>query len=285
MAYLFDITFLVSRLIRQSVVSETLEVLAEKGNLERMRALAFENLDRWRQQSKVEASGRVVELVSGDWGVVAQRMTRLHGQCFAVLNMANSIYPGGGYLVGCAAQEENMFRRTDCHFSLQESIVDPRTGKYRKAFSDLLNARDGRVFLDTEQPRICVRGPECPDSPTLGYEWLPDDEIFPFYELRAAAQDCRGEAAFNPDEARRRIAAQLDTLIKHKVRYTILSAFGCGAFLNPAVEVAGIYREAIEERQESFNKIVFAIHHAGYGPDNFTAFLNVFKASIHRRDA
>lgn len=36
--------------------------------------------------------------------------------CFAMLDMANAYGPGGAYREGAPAQEENLFRRTDCHF-------------------------------------------------------------------------------------------------------------------------------------------------------------------------
>mmetsp|Transcript_32934 Transcript_32934/g.49718 ORF Transcript_32934/g.49718 Transcript_32934/m.49718 type:complete len:96 (-) Transcript_32934:67-354(-) len=60
------------------------------------------------------------------------------------------------------------------------------------------------------------------------------------------------------------------------VRHVILSAFGCGAFRNPADDVAVLYREEIEKRATHFDVVVFAIFHAGYGPDNFTPFQKVF---------
>lgn len=43
-------------------------------------------------------------------------VTKEHGKVFAVLNMANAYVAGGGYVEGMPAQEENMFRRTDCHY-------------------------------------------------------------------------------------------------------------------------------------------------------------------------
>ncbi len=114
---------------------------------------------------------------------------------------------------------------------------------------------------------------------SLGYPWLADDDIFPFYELRAAAVDLRwtGEQGFNADETGRRVAAQLDTLVEHGVRHAILSAFGCGAFLNPADCVARIYRKELLKRAAHFDVIAFAIFNAGYGPDNFTPFRSEFE--------
>ena len=106
----------------------------------------------------------------------------------------------------------------------------------------------------------------------MGYRWLPDNQVFPFFELRAAAQDLRHGAAFDPCDARRRIAAQLDTLRNHGLRHAVLSAFGCGAFRNPADRIAAIYREEIVARSKDFDVIAFAIFAPGYGPDNYTPF-------------
>lgn len=105
------------------------------------------------------------------------------------------------------AQEENMFRRTDCHFA--DAGVDRSTGRYRRDQSDLINGLGGRVYLDTAQPRVCIRGPEDRARADLGYPWLPRDEVFPFYELRAAAEDLRGGKRFSRAECRRRIDAQV----------------------------------------------------------------------------
>jgi hypothetical protein len=48
--------------------------------------------------------------------------------------------------------------------------------------------------------------------------------------------------AFVRAECSRRVAAQLDTLIDAGVRHAVFGPFGCGAFRNPAAEVASIYR-------------------------------------------
>ena len=99
--------------------------------------------------------------------------------------------------------------------------------------------------------------------------------MFPFFELRSAAQDLRDGSAFDPEGTRRRIAAQLDTLRGSGVRHAVLGAFGCGAFRNPADRVARLYREEILSRQADFSVIAFAIFAPGYGPDNYTPFAEV----------
>ena len=146
---------------------------------------------------------------------------------------------------------------------------------YLPEFTDLLNAEAGSVFL-SNKPRVCIRGPEDRSASDLGYPFLASDDVFPFYELRSAADDLRDGSEFDPSSMRRKIAAQLDTVSERGLRHVVLSAFGCGAFGNPAESVARIYKEEIATRQANFDGIVFAIFHAGYGPDNYSPFAKVF---------
>lgn len=217
-----------------------------------------------------------MQVIAGDWGEVTCALTKAHGTTFAVLNMANAYVPGGGYVEGSPAQEENMFRRTDCHLALAASEMDPRTERYRPQLTAVLNAVQGRVLLDSEHPRVCLRGAEDRERDDLGYAWLPDEEVFPFFELRAAALDLRDGRRFDPQVASDKICAQLDTLIEAGLRHAVLSAFGCGAFANPADQVAHLYAEALRARSGAFDCVAFAIFYPGYGPDNFTPFERVF---------
>lgn len=125
-----------------------------------------------------------------------------------------------------------------------------------------------------------LRGAEDRSREDLGYPWLPDEQVFPFFEFRASAQDLRNGAAFDPRDTRRRIAAQLDTLRDCEIRHVVLGAFSCGAFWNPARDVAAIYREEIRERLAEFDVVAFAIRSTGYVPDNFTPFAEVFCEDI-----
>jgi hypothetical protein len=150
--------------------------------------------------------------------------------------------------------------------------------RYRSEMTALLSADDGRVYLDAMQPRACIRGPEDRSQSDLGYRWLRDDEVFPFFELRAAAVDLRDGSDFDENETRKRVAAQLDTLRARGIRHAVLGAFGCGAFKNPAIHVARTYHEQIALRAGDFSVLAFAIFPAGYGPDNFTPFSEAFRS-------
>ncbi|HMB70054.1 MAG TPA: poly(ADP-ribose) glycohydrolase domain-containing protein [bacterium] len=264
---------------RRRILRETLRAFEDADPPDRYHRLARENLRRWRAEAGTPAAQLQVEVHRGDWGDVTRLLTRTHGASFAVLNMANSLVPGGAYVEGAVAQEENIFRRTDCHFRIRPDEYDSVLDRYTPDVTRLLEARDGRVHLDTERSRVCIRGPEDRSRDDLGYPWLPDEEVFPFFELRASAQDLRDGSAFDPDEGRKRIVAQLDTLREHRVRHAVLGAFGCGAFRNPARQVARIYREEIAARRKDFSVVAFAIFAPGYGPDNHTPFAQAFASA------
>jgi hypothetical protein len=259
---------------RREVLRGTLARLDGHGRAH-YRELALANLARWEAEAgPKEGAGLDLRVLPGDWGDVTQALTREWGTLFAVLNMANAYWPGGGYVEGMVAQEENLFRRTDCHFSIPAHDLKPDE-HYRPDITRLLEATDGRVYLDTQTPRVCIRGAEDRSREDLGYPWLADDAVFPFTELRAAAVNLKRHPGFDPVEMGRRVDAQFDTLIEAGVRHAVLSAFGCGAFGNPAREVARLYRDAIAARAQHFDCIAFGIFHAGYGPDNYTPFREV----------
>lgn len=261
---------------RRAVLRETVEHIAN--NYESLHLQARQNLETWREASNAQGSPQktIIEIYPNDWGVVTQKLTKKWGICFAALNMANAWVPGGGYLEGSTAQEENMFRRTDCHFSISKEQLTESLLHYKSQWIDLLNAKDGLVYLDKKYPRVCVRGPEDFNKDNLGYEWLSPENIFPFYELRAAAVNLNSGEPFDPIECLRRIRAQLDTLKNAEIKHVVLGAHGCGAFRNPAEKVAKLYAQAIEEYDGYFDVIAFAVFHAGYGPDNYTPFVKEF---------
>lgn len=260
--------------IRQDVLRDTVEQLNSHVKRAYLKAQAYANHQRWQlEAAQKTAVDHRVHVMRGDWGDIALERSKQTGQIYAVLNMANAYTPGGGYLDGAGAQEENMFRRTDCHFSVADEHMNAEKTRYTKKMTDLINAKDGnRVYIDNHNARLCIKGSE--KNNVTGYEMLPEDELFQFIELRAAADDLRGGKRFNKESMSNKIRAQLTTLRDNNVRNVVLSAFGCGAFKNPPEKVAALYREVLSEPEfaDAFDDVVFAIHHAGYGTDNYPAF-------------
>ncbi len=266
---------------RIEVLHETLAITRQNGT--RIANIAMANLERWAKDKPAATNATCKVLVfEGDLLDTAQRLTIEHGVMFACLNMANAVFPGGGYTEGCSAQEENMVRRTPLHDTFGPEVAERRGGDtvYTKEMTDLLNAVNGEVYLSAE-PVVCIRGCEHYDAkPSLGYTLYSENSIFPFKELRAAAIDLRGKKRRRDSddsfaihaEMTQRIRAQFETLKNAGVRHVVLSAFGCGAFKNDPVLVASAYAETIRCYKDDFAVIAFAIYYAGHSESNYAIF-------------
>ena len=263
---------------RQKILTKNLEEF--ENNRGKFHLQGIRNLIRWSLYSIRPPDHCVVRVVEGDWGVVTLQMTKSYGETFAVLNMANAFGPGGGYTQGMVAQEENIFRRTDCHFSITPDQMDDSRTLYTKKCTGLIEGRKGKVYLDTDRPRVCIRGQDIPGSL---HERMNDEDVFCFFELRSAAVDLRRKenrlSIEDYNSTKKRIESQFKTLIEKNVKHVVLSAFGCGAFKNDPNVVADFYKEFIEKYHHKFKVIAFGIFYPGYGPSgNFEAFKKVFES-------
>ncbi len=212
---------------RHESMGKTLEVITDAQKYKELQKKATANLHHWEKTKS--AAPLTVEVVCKDWGDATLEATKKYGVTYSVLNMANSLYPGGAVLEGGSAQEENMWHRSTCALSLIDKIV-----KLDKNYTNMfVYTEEGRALLEvrkkmsakerdtlmehcpiilpdevyktfhSEIPRICFRGPEIllPEtvddyvsrgyaaSPDLSYSFLLPTSIFPFYELRAAAPE------------------------------------------------------------------------------------------------
>jgi hypothetical protein len=150
---------------------------------------------------------------------------------------------------------------------------------------DLIGAKDGEnTYIDVTSPRICIKDketwePENGNTPegtkNIGYDKLIDDNIFLFYELRCAAVRISDPTQFNETEMEKIIHAQFKTLMKNGLRHAILGAFGCGAFHNPPLEVAKLYKKYLMLYKDDFDVIAFPIYFAGNGPTNYASFREI----------
>ena len=252
--------------------------------------LAKENMLKWCKKVRPRnEEGLEVIVEPIDWGEMALKCTKKYGSIFACLNMANSETPGGGYQNGPAAQEENMFRRTNCHFYINrdEMLVPNKDNSfyfYNKKYQHLIGAEDGEnTYIDVKNPRICIKEKETYNgnntlegTKNIGYGELSDDNKFLFYELRCAAvRNNTVNDAFQKNKMEKIIHAQFKTLMKNGLRHAILGAFGCGAFHNPPLEVAALYKECLMLYKDHFDVIAFPIFYAGNGETNYANFREI----------
>jgi uncharacterized protein (TIGR02452 family) len=176
--------------------------------------------------------------------------------------MASHKRPGGGYLSGAGAQEENLFRRTNYFQFLEPSLHRPAAIHYPLP-----------EFGGIYSPAVTVfRGAEAD-----GYPWLEQPAPMSFVAVAAYSRP-----PLVRQGGRQRIQAPWDQRTKDKIRLAleiglahghnaiVLSALGCGAFANPPAHVAELFLETIVEGgfRYAYRHMLFAIiddHNAGRG--------------------
>jgi hypothetical protein len=246
-----------------------------------LRSRAQDNLNRHETTALPSSLPLSIFVVAEDTLNAAQTLTATYGERFGVLNMANAFTIGGGYLKGASAQEENLFRRTTIPLEIEETHRRPDNPKrYTTALSNLIEANAGFVYIPAI-PSVCFRSSELHSKGNVqGYNFLPNDQIFDFWEIRSSAVDVKRLGA-NPtsysvvNSMRLRIRSQLMTLIDRNIRYVVLSAFGCGAFGNDAETIATLYAQELRLLMPHFRVVAFAIFYAGLNRENYDIFKRV----------
>lgn len=156
-----------------------------------------------------------------------------------VLNMASDFKPGGGYLKGSVAQEEELFRRTSLSWNLNPNRYP--LPPYACCYS----------------PNVYVfrNGSETMYARCKG--WNVD--ILSMASLRNPRLD---QNKFKPSD-REIVLEKIRTIFKvgvlHNHTCLLLSAFGCGAFHNPPDEVALLFLQVIREFKNHYDHIIFSI--------------------------
>jgi len=182
-----------------------------------------------------------------------------------LLNFANRHNPGGGYLNGARAQEEDLCR---CFPQLYPSLM--KTEKYPFDLRDVI----------CTDPCLCMR-----DSNSETYKFLDKSEFKSFYFVTAAAPNIRyGGEYFDPEKTSLTIDNILlapilkPNFIKKEKPCLILGAWGCGAFGNDPVEIAKLMKNEIMKYGGHYSLIIFAVP-SFKDRHNFDTFQNVFQST------
>ncbi|WBR14990.1 hypothetical protein pkur_cds_816 [Pandoravirus kuranda] len=225
----------------------------------------------------------VCEVVRGDCLAAAIALKTERGLNPAVLNMASSRRPGGGYKTGAAAQEENIFRRSNYFQSLEDPQRIDRQRTWHYPLGPLCGVYSPLVMV--------FRGPE-----DEGYPFLDRPVPLDFIAVAAIAKPTvrvleDGTQRLGQSDAdlmRAKIALILDIALAHGHDSVVLGAFGCGAFGNPPEHVALLFREVLstDAYRCRFKHICFAIfddHNArkAHNPQgNVAPFCAVFETPL-----
>eukprot|EP01112_Ceratiomyxa_fruticulosa_P013076 TRINITY_DN3658_c0_g3_i1.p1 TRINITY_DN3658_c0_g3~~TRINITY_DN3658_c0_g3_i1.p1 ORF type:complete len:582 (+),score=89.91 TRINITY_DN3658_c0_g3_i1:204-1748(+) len=194
-----------------------------------------------------------------------------------VLNMASRSHPGGGYMTGAGAQEENLFRRSNYYQSLKDPQGIDAKREWRYPIPET-----GGIYC----PNVVVfRGSE-----KNGYNFLPVPTPLSFIAVAAISnpelqRNKNGELTLVEsfaERTKRKIQTILSIAATHSHDSVVLGAFGCGAFRNPPAHMARLFQEVLSDFHGCFRHVVFAIiddHNSKkeHNPKgNFLPFLETF---------
>ncbi|HZM78303.1 MAG TPA: TIGR02452 family protein [Candidatus Limnocylindrales bacterium] len=183
----------------------------------------------------------------------------------ACLVFASAKNPGGGFLGGAKAQEESIARSSALYPCLRSA---PDFYAFHRAQRDL---------------RYSDRVIYSPDVPVFRDDKLALlDKPYPATFLTAAAPNLGAIMRNAPHLAddvpavfAQRTRRVLRVAAAHHHRRLVLGAWGCGAFGNDPVLVAGVFAEALREGA-AFDLVVFAVRDNLPGTPAYQAFVRRF---------
>lgn len=220
--------------------------------------------DEFFERCFYASSGANFFLVDGDSYQIAYEFEHP-----LVMNFANAIHPGGGFLNGARAQEESLCRNSTLYLSLSSETAQEMYNYNRNN----LNPLDSDYMLIT--PDVCV-------FRDLHGELLQEPYNVSVVTIPAPNKNGRAkgvEQSTLDDVMIYRLRRMLYMAARYGYRNLVLGAWGCGAFGHDTETVAGyFYKLFFEERfDEFFDNVAFAILH---DEDKINAFRKVFKDKI-----
>jgi len=220
------------------------------------------------------AGGPAPEISVADATTLDAAEALLHetGRPPCILVFASAKHPGGGFLNGMMAQEEDIAYRTTLYKALGSV-----PGYYKESVANLNNSLYFNKAVYTEG-LVVMRDSEY----ELTAPWVCNAITAPAPNRGAALAKNIPESAIE-QAMEERIDLVLRAMISAGEKNIVLGAFGCGVFRNNAGRVAEIFHEALFAHGLGmhFAKIVFAI--PGEAGENHMAFRKVFASGQTNR--
>lgn len=189
--------------------------------------------------------------------LIAAHNLQIAGMNPIVLNMASPRNPGGGVLRGAAAQEEDLFRRSNLYKSLfQYARYAEDFGVAKSKDQYPLDENYGGVYT----PKAVVfRGPKA-----VGFPLFIAPHILSFVTVAGVCNPRLENGRLAPEEVEKtknKMRTIFRIALAHGHDSMVLGALGCGAFCNPPDHIASLFHEIMQEPEfkDHFKSIVFAI--------------------------
>lgn len=210
-----------------------------------------------------------IEVTPETTAAAARRLFEAEGESHvAALNFASAKNPGGGFLGGAKAQEEDLAR---CSALYTCQIT-------QRAYYDANRAEPSMLYTDN-----IIYSPDVPFFRDEKLALL--DKPFLVSIITAPAPNA-GEAARKGRDEGRKVRATLESRAGHVLavaaanghRCLVLGAWGCGVFRNEPRDVAEAFGRwlAHERYARAFDRVVFAAYDRGADGPNLRAFQQRF---------
>lgn len=189
------------------------------------------------------------------------------GQKTMVLNFANAIYCGGGFLNGANAQEESL-----CRSSTLFASISSEDAKYMYEYNFMnRNPKDSDYMIVSPNVEVFRDA-----SGELMESFLTSVITAPALDLngRASVLDYTQVQETMMDRIQKVLAVAYASGIKHM----ILGAWGCGAFGQDAKDIAGYFKAVLlkEKYYALFDEITFAVMDHSREKYNYQSFIDEF---------
>jgi uncharacterized protein (TIGR02452 family) len=187
----------------------------------------------------------------------------------AILNFASARNPGGGYIGGARAQEEDLCRSSALYTTLLEA-------------RDYYDAH--RANRDTRYSHRVIFSPDVPVYRDNGTRLL--DQPYQVSYLTSPAPNAGALARHEPsalveleDLLTERAGRVIAVAAHHGVETLVLGAWGCGVFRNDPATVAQAFRRHLADDgvfAGRFRRVVFAVYDTSSARTTLGAFRSVF---------
>lgn len=220
-------------------------------------ALARIEIAEASREGRIEVTGETTQVCAHRL-VVQESQQRV-----CVLNFASARNPGGGFLGGARAQEEDVCRCSALYPCLLE----------QPTYYDVNRAHPNSIYTDH-----LIYTPDVPFFKTKGRGELLESP-FEVSVLTAPAPNTGAVLKRDPDAGaalreafERRTRYVLAAMAAEKHRVIVLGAWGCGAFRGDPVMVADVFARALEDFAGVFERVVFPVFDPRKGEPNRVAF-------------
>jgi uncharacterized protein (TIGR02452 family) len=207
--------------------------------------------------------------VTGETTAAAGRRLLAEGdRRVAALNFASARNPGGGFLRGAKAQEEDLARCSALYTCLLA----------QRAYYDENRASESLIYTDH-----LIYSPDVPFFRDERLTLLDDPFLLSIVTSPApnAGEELRRDPAAGErirEALDRRAGHVLSAMARHGHRSLVLGAWGCGVFRNDPRAVAGAFAAwlAHPRFEGAFDRVVFAVYDRSADQGNLRAFQERF---------